>query len=217
MQSATLTSRADSVTLKAVMAVTGALMMVWLTLHMLGNLTVFAGAEVMNEYALKLRATGLVWPMRVGLAALFLAHVGCAVLTAQRGRAARPQRYEHRPRHRASTATSRTMRLTGALLFLYIAYHVATMYGVGHPAFIESDVHHNMLALMRLPWHLALSLSATALVSMHLAHGMRSSLQSLGVLLGKRERLVQRSLNGWAFVVTLGFTLAAVAPIVGWA
>src|SRR5262245_32604046 len=71
-------ARASSISLKAAMAITGFLMAGWLTLHMLGNLLVFAGPDVMNAYAAKLRDTGLLWPMRAALLAILAIHATCA-------------------------------------------------------------------------------------------------------------------------------------------
>lgn len=209
MNTAIRSARPASVLLKAAMAATGAVMALWLTLHMLGNLTVLAGPEVMNAYGDKLRATGLLWPMRVGLVVAFGVHVICALWTVQRSWAARPHRYHAGLRHRASTAAGRTMRATGLLLLVFVVYHVALMYGVGHPDFVPGDIHHNLVRAMQSPSHLAMYIAATALVSMHLAHGLRSSLTSLGVIPGSREPLVRRVLYGWSAVVTLGLAIAA--------
>ena len=216
MNTAIASSRPTSVLLKAAMAASGAVIALWLTLHMLGNLTVYAGPELMNGYGEKLRATGLLWPVRFGLALAVLVHVVCAVQTTQRSWAARPQRYRTGLRHRASTAAGRTMRATGFLLMLFIVMHVSQMYGVVHPHFITGDIHHNLTYLMRSPWYFGVYLAATALVSLHLAHGLRSSLTSLGVIPGKHERLVRRALYGWASIVSLGLAFSALGPAWGW-
>jgi succinate dehydrogenase / fumarate reductase cytochrome b subunit len=206
-------ARLESVSLKFAMAVTGSLMAVWLTLHMLGNLTMFADAELMNEYALKLRATGLLWPMRVGLLVALVVHVVCAILTTRQGLAARPTPYGVAPRRRVTTWAARTMRVTGALLLLYVGYHVAQLYGVGHPSYVAGDVHHNLVAVLVQPLNAALNLLATALITLHLAHGLGSALISLGRFTQKRERSVQGALTAWAWLVTAGFAVEALTPI----
>lgn len=216
MNTAILSARPASVLLKAAMAASGAVMALWLTLHMVGNLTVYAGPELMNGYGEKLRATGLLWPVRVGLAVAFVVHAACAVLTTQRSWAARPRGYHSALRHRASTAAGRTMRATGFLLLSFIAVHVAQMYGLAHPQFIPGDIHHNLSYLMRVPWFFIAYLAATLLVCLHLAHGLRSSLTSLGVIPGRREALVRRALYGWAAAVTVGLALSALGPAAGW-
>jgi succinate dehydrogenase / fumarate reductase cytochrome b subunit len=206
-------TRPASVLLKVAMAVTGFVMAVWLTLHMLGNLSMFGGPELMNGYALKLRATGLLWPMRLGLVAALGVHVVCAVLTTRQGLAARPTRYTVALRHRATTWAARTMRWSGALLLLYLGYHVAQLYGVGHPSYVEGDVYHNLVRVLVQPLHAAIYLLATALFTLHLAHGLGSALISLGMFTRKRERVVQRGLNVWAWLVTAGFAVETLTPL----
>lgn len=207
--------RPASVLLKVAMAVTGLAMAGWLTLHMLALMMVFAGPELMNGYGVALRGTGLLWPVRTVLVAALGVHVVCAVWTSQQAWSARPTRYGVALRSRVTTLAARSMRASGALLLVYVLYHVAQIYGVGHPDYIAGDVHHNLLQILLRPLQAALYVAAAALVSLHLAHGLGSALISLGLVARKRARLVRRSLEAWAALVTLGFTTVALAPLLG--
>lgn len=208
-------ARPASVLLKVGMAVTGLLMAGWLTLHMLALTVVFAGPELMNGYGLALRKTGLLWPLRTVLIAALAVHVACAVWTSQQAWSARPTRYKVALRHHVTTLAARTMRASGALLLVYVLYHVAQIYGVGHPDYVPGDVHHNLLSILLRPLQAAFYVASAALVSLHLAHGLSSALLSLGLVARKRARLVRRSLEAWAALVTLGFTTVALAPLLG--
>jgi succinate dehydrogenase / fumarate reductase cytochrome b subunit len=204
----------SSLTLKAVMAVTGLGMAVWLTLHMLGNLTVLGGPELMNGYALKLRASGLLWPLRVVLAAACVMHVVAAIGVSLRSRAARPVPYARAAAPRAANLASGSMRWGGALLLLYLAYHVPHMYGVAHAAYVPGDVYNNLVSAMRDPVHALANVGIASVVALHLAHGLASALRTLGwAAAGARERRVVIGLRVWAAVVTLGF---AVPPRAVW-
>jgi succinate dehydrogenase cytochrome b subunit len=205
--------RTPSISLKAAMAITGFLMAGWLTLHMLGNLLAFAGPEVVNAYAAKLRDSGLLWPMRVGLLAILAVHATCAVLTTRQGLAARPQRYRYGLQHRASSWGARTMRVGGVLLLAYLVYHVAQLYGVGHPAYVPGDVHHNLVRVLQQPVHAVLYVVATAFLALHLAHGLGSALITLGWVPSRRQRQARRALNVWMWIVTAGFAVEAFAPL----
>jgi succinate dehydrogenase / fumarate reductase, cytochrome b subunit len=219
MNTASTTARGTgipSVLLKTTMAATGLLMAGWLTLHMLGNLLVFGGPELMNAYAEKLRATGLLWPMRALLSVALTLHVLCAGATSARAWAARRVRYHAPLRAAASTLASRSMRAGGALLLIYLVYHVATLYGVGQAGYVPGDVHHNLVALLRNPWHAGSYVIATGLVALHLAHGLGSALISLGKGPGRREAWVRRGLRTWASLVTLGFAAPCAACYLGW-
>ena len=208
--------RISSVLLKACMAITGMLLAGWLTLHMLGNLLVFAGPVLMNAYGERLQATGLLWPMRMLLLAACALHVVCAAITTRRSRAARPIGYRAPLRSAASTAASRSMRVSGALLLAYIVYHVGIVHGLAHPSFVASDVHHNLVSLLHRPVHAAGFAFASALLAAHLAHGLGSAWISLGWVPRSRERWVHRGMRTWAACVTLGFAAIAVAPWFGW-
>jgi succinate dehydrogenase / fumarate reductase cytochrome b subunit len=132
-----------------------------------------------------------------------------AVSTTLRAQRARPLRY-HSVQRSASTVASRSMRVTGVLLLAFIFYHVFTIYGVGHPAFVSGNGHHNLLAVLHNPWHASAYAIATSLVALHLAHGVASTLITLGLESRKHERLVRRVMWSWCAVVIVGFSLPVV-------
>ncbi|HEY7709335.1 MAG TPA: succinate dehydrogenase, partial [Candidatus Entotheonella sp.] len=51
-----------SITKKALMAITGLAWFLYVILHLLGNLLLWAGAETYNEYAHKLVSNPLIYP-----------------------------------------------------------------------------------------------------------------------------------------------------------
>jgi succinate dehydrogenase / fumarate reductase cytochrome b subunit len=201
---------------KVLMAVTGMLMAGWLTLHMLGNLLVFAGPALHNAYAEKLRDSGLLWPMRLIILSAIGVHVLAAGATTLRAHAARRIGYRARQKHIGSTLASRTMRVTGVLLLIYIAYHVANMYGVGHPSFRTGDVYHNLVVPLRNPWHAVAYVSISALTALHLAHGLTSAWVSLGWSRGITQTRLRRVMQAWAAMVTLGFAAETIAIGLHW-
>ena len=56
---------------KVLMAVTGFLLIGFLLVHLFGNTYVLQGREELNAYAAWLKANPILWPARVGLAAIF--------------------------------------------------------------------------------------------------------------------------------------------------
>ncbi|MGH3632370.1 MAG: hypothetical protein ACRDRL_33665, partial [Sciscionella sp.] len=105
---------------KAVMAVSGLILVLFLLAHMLGNLKIFFGAADFNGYAAWLRRIGepvlhnawFLWILRVVLFLAVVAHITAAGQLSTRDRRARPVRYAHGPRLKATFATS-TMRWGG--------------------------------------------------------------------------------------------------------
>ena len=86
---------------KIAMAITGTILILFVLVHMLGNLKVYQGAEAFNHYAEGLRTLGepffgrsqLLWILRVGLLAAVLIHIVAAYQLTMRSRAARNHAY----------------------------------------------------------------------------------------------------------------------------
>lgn len=201
-----------SILVKVAMAISGLGMALWLTLHMFGNLLWFGGADLYNAYGHKLRETGVLWPVRALLIAGFIVHVVGAILTTQRAHDARSIGYRVRgPLKHARALASRSMRWTGVVLLGFMIYHVAIVYGAGHPAFIPTDPHHNLSVLLQHPLHALMLVLAAGLIALHLAHGLASSWITLGVASRAREALARRVCSAWAALITTGFALPAIA------
>lgn len=108
---------------KVVMAATGLLFVVFLLAHMAGNLKIFFGAGTFDHYSSWLRTIGepvlpyswFLWIQRAVLVVALVLHVMAAVQLSRRDRKARPVRYVHGQRPRATFATH-TMRWGGATL-----------------------------------------------------------------------------------------------------
>ena len=58
----------SSIGRKWIVAITGILLIGFITIHLLGNLSIFLGPEVMNAYAARLHKLGpFLWMARLGL------------------------------------------------------------------------------------------------------------------------------------------------------
>ena len=112
---------------KALMAVTGLVLVLFVMGHMLGNLQVFLGAEVINAYAYKLHSelpAAFLWATRIFLLICIGIHIWCAVTLTLDNRRARPEGYlEKRPIQ--ASYSSRTMRVSGVILLFFILFHLA--------------------------------------------------------------------------------------------
>jgi succinate dehydrogenase / fumarate reductase cytochrome b subunit len=173
---------------KAVMALSGIVLFVYVLLHMLGNLKYFQGAEHLNEYAHWLRVmgtpvipySGVLWLVRVILAVSLLLHVTASVQVTYRNWRARPTPY-HRWASQESTFASRTMRWTGWAVLAFIIYHILDMtFGVGRADFRPDDVFHNIVAGFKVWWIALIYILAQLALGLHLCHGLWSLFQSLG-------------------------------------
>jgi succinate dehydrogenase / fumarate reductase cytochrome b subunit len=208
---------------KIVMAVTGLLMTGWLFVHMVGNLQVFLGEKVFNDYAALLQGrllpvTGeLLWVMRGSLLVIIGLHIASIVQLASASRTARAGGYQGGWQPKASTFASRSLRLGGIALFAFIVFHLMDLtMGVAwvHPTWDHLDAHGNLLASMRNPLKLAFYIIGNVALGLHLAHGISSTFQTLGLNAGG-DRRTARLLSGAALLIPIGNIVIALAAATG--
>lgn len=201
---------------KALMALTGAVLFLYVFFHLLGNLQVFAGPDQINAYARLLHVSPeLLWTIRVVLLAAVGVHVVAGVQLYFRARRARPVGYaEYRPA--ASSTASRTMIWSGILILAFVVYHLLDLtVGVVHPGFREGDVFHNVLVSFGQITGVLAYLVAMAALGFHLWHGVYSMFQSLGLSSRRLTPSVQRFAAGISVILALGFASIPLAVLVG--
>lgn len=193
----------SSVGSKILVALTGLGMTTFVVFHMIGNLKLLSGQDAINDYAyfLKHELGLLLWIARGGLLALFLTHLALALKLQTKAVSARPVPYVYQKSAQASL-TSITMLPTGAVIGLFVLFHLAHYtFGWAHAAdlgnghtigyldLVDSkgrhDVYSMMVAGFSTTWIAVLYLIAMAVLAAHLSHGVQSSLRTLG-LTGKR-------------------------------
>ena len=207
----------SSVGKKAVMAVTGLILVAYLITHVLANLLVFNGPERINRYAQLLHSNGAaLWGARLILLAALILHIIAATQLAIRSRAARPEPYAGGRDPQVSTFAARTIRWGGALILLFLIYHILHFTtGTAHPDFVELNPHHNVSTGFRNPLVAAVYLLAMLAVGLHLYHGVWSSGRSLGLSQPSPRPLHRRVALILAVFVWLGFTAIVIAGFLG--
>ncbi len=207
----------SSVGKKAVMAVTGLILVAYLITHVLANLLVFSGPERINRYAQLLHSSGAaLWGARLILLAALILHIIAATQLAIRSRTARPERYAGGRDPQVSTFAARTIRWGGALILLFLIYHILHFTtGTAHPDFVELNPHHNVSTGFRNPLVAAVYLLAMVAVGLHLYHGVWSSGRSLGLSQPSPRPLHRRAALVLAVFVWLGFTAIVIAGFLG--
>lgn len=202
---------------KAVMAVTGVVLVGFVLGHMAGNLQIFLGPEKFNAYAAALKALpALLWGARAVLLLSVMLHIWAAIALWQLKNDARPQNYVKR-KPIASSYASRTMYWSGPIVGAFIFYHLLHFtIGAGGTAFDPVDVYSNVIAGFRV-WFLSLFyIFAMGLLCLHLYHGVWSMFQSLGFQHPRYTPVLQNAAKAIAIVVFLGFVSVPVAVLAGW-
>lgn len=205
--------------LKFVMAVTGAVLVLYLVAHMIGNLKIFLGEESLNTYAEWLRvvgepalpAQGLLWLVRIVLLVSVVAHIVAATILARRARAARPVKYAHR-RPVSTSYASRTMRWGGVIILLFVIYHILDLTtGTVNPNGVPGEVYDNVVADFS-RWYVTLAYTVAMIaLGFHVRHGVWSALQTLGRSSGPYQMRYKAIALVFAVVLTAGFLAVPLA------
>jgi succinate dehydrogenase / fumarate reductase cytochrome b subunit len=216
-------AKTSSVAKKAVMAVSGIILVLYLIAHMVGNLKLFAGAETFNGYSEWIRRIGepavpgqtVLWVIRIVLLVAVVAHAWAAVSLWKQAKRARPTQYVAR-KAVAQSYASRTMRWGGVILALFIVYHILDLtLGVANPEGPGSTPYDRAIAGFSNPIVTAVYVIALLALGFHLRHGIWSATQTLGQSNRTRERTVNVFATVFAVVLTAGFLIPPLSVLVG--
>ena len=214
-----------SIAKKQVVALTGGLLVLFIMFHMAGNLLILGGRDLFNAYAGRLESLGpLLWVVRIGLFATFVAHIYFTILVTLENRRARAGRYEvFEPKDGQHWAT-KTMIYTGLLVFAFLFLHLYD--------FSLSDRHSSKAVILAastqdpqglfgLVWNRFLNVPrsifyivAVTAVGMHLSHGFQSTFQTFGIDRDQFNGLVDKVSVILGVIVALGFSAIPIYVII---
>jgi succinate dehydrogenase / fumarate reductase, cytochrome b subunit len=212
-----------SVGKKAVVSVTGLLLMGFLIAHLLGNLQIFFGPQWLNDYSEHLMGLPLLlWPARALLLAALVLHMALSLQLAVQNRRARPVRYIKEGTVQVSIA-SRSMVLTGLAIFLFIVYHLMHFtWRTAHPEvahLTDATGRHDVYSMVVLSFQngsiASVYIAAMFVLCMHLRHGSYSFLQSLGWTPKGEQAKFRRYGEAFAWLVFLGYVSIPGAVLLG--
>lgn len=216
----------SSVGKKVIVAITGTVLMLYVVVHVLGNLKAFQGdgggeGAAIDSYAGFLRSVGdpviphggVLWAVRVVLLACFIVHIVAVIQLSRRNSAARPDGYPA-PRIERSVA-SRTMMVGGLLLLAFVVFHILHLtLGTIHPGgFAGGAVYENLDHAFANPLFVAIYVAAAGVLGLHLHHALWSSLQTAGWDKPNRNPTFRRVSGFTAVAAAVGF---AAVPIAFW-
>lgn len=198
---------------KWVMAITGIVWMGYVFAHVVGNLKAYLGPAEMNHYGEALRdlltplfpRSLVLWIMRSGLIAALTLHIHAAYSLTRMNHRARPQRYESKRDYVAANFASRTMRWSGVIVLLFIAWHLADLTaGSLDPDFVRGDPYNNLVHSFERPAVSVLYAVANLALGLHLFHGAWSLFQSLGANNPRFNRWRLYFARGFAAFIVIG-------------
>ena len=200
---------------KQFVAATGLCLILFVVSHLAGNLLLFAGPEVFNDYAHKLaslRPAFLV--VEAGLLLIFVSHLAVtAMLVVANVKARGQKRYEVQQSQGDRSLATRLMPWTGTVILAFVIWHLIDftfsdhagprglmpngeqwgLYGVVFTSFIN-------------PLHSLLYMVAMVAVGMHLSHGLQSFVQTFGFSALTVSPKLKRACQGFGLLVGLAFS-----------
>jgi succinate dehydrogenase / fumarate reductase cytochrome b subunit len=212
---------------KIVMAVTGAVLVLFVISHMAGNLKIFSGPNEINDYSRFLRQVAypelaygqLLWIVRIVLLVCAVLHITAAVQLTRMNWQARPVGYDSR-KDVETTWGALTMRWGGLLLAVFIVFHLLhfTLGAVGFQPgqFEDLMVYQNVVAGFSV-WPISLFyIIAMFALSLHLDHGIWSMLQTLGWVTADNTKGLRIFSRIVAILIFAGFVSVPISVLAGW-
>ncbi|MFD6097207.1 succinate dehydrogenase cytochrome b subunit [Nocardiopsis flavescens] len=211
--------------LKSAMAVTGAILVLYLIAHMYGNLKVFSGQEAFDGYAHGLRELGypllpeqgFLWIARIVLLASILIHIYAVAVLWRRAARARNDRYQVKKRVQRTYA-SYTMRYGGVLIAFFVVFHILhlTVNAIAPGGKSDSPFERLVNGFQPEFWYVTLFyVAAVIAVGFHLRHGIWSAMATLGANKASRQGKINAVAVAVSLVVTIGFLLPPLAVTFG--
>lgn len=200
------------------MAFTGIFLIIFLIVHLLGNLQLYdlsqAGQEQFNAYSHFMTSNPLIKIVSYLLYFSILFHAIEGIWLAVQNRKARPLRYKNYKPSRTYWG-ARNMSLLGVIILAFIVIHMGQFWYTTHWGPIGTDAAGNKdLATVVIKTYtdpsmglffVLLYVVSMAAISFHLWHGFESSFQSVGIARAKNNPALQTVGRLFAVIVPLLF------------
>jgi succinate dehydrogenase / fumarate reductase cytochrome b subunit len=172
---------------KVLMAITGFFMLFFVTVHLLGNSTIFIGPSTLNSYAEHLHSLGpLVWIFRSFMFLMLAVHLYFGITLTLENNAANPSKYAKSSKLR-STFASQTMIWTGLLILGFLVYHLLQFTLRVTPDITPAavadrpgDVYGMVHGSFQIFTIALVYVAAMVTLFLHLSHGIQSLFQTVG-------------------------------------
>jgi succinate dehydrogenase / fumarate reductase cytochrome b subunit len=172
--------------MKLLIGLTGIALVLYLIIHVVGNLMIFGGPAFFNKYAYTLESNPLLPVIEIALLLVFGLHIYKTISMFVANQQARPTRYvQKKPAGPPSrkTLASTTMIVSGLWLVLFLVVHVkAFRFGNEYEwAAGGRDLYRLEMENLSNPLIVLFYVVSMVVVGSHLWHGASSAFQSLGI------------------------------------
>jgi len=202
---------------KLLMALTGLFLILFLVVHLIGNLQLLKndGGEAFNIYAQFMTSNPLIKTVSYVNYTFIILHVVWAIILSRRNRIARGSK-GYAINKNSSEWTSRNMGILGTFIFIFLVIHLKGFWYEMHWGGIAvenydgkevKDLYAVVAAAYSQVWYVAVYVVSMLLLSFHLWHGFASAFQTLGLNHTKYNPIIKFVGRAFAIVVPVGFAL----------
>lgn len=205
----------SSVGTKLVIGITGLALFLYLIIHIVGNLIVFAGPAAFNRYAFVMEYGNPLLPViEIGLLLVFLIHIYKTVTMFLANQQARPVAYARKERAgkpSRKTFASTTMIVSGLWLIIFLIIHVKAFRFSPETPWPAGgrDLYKQEMDVFVNPAMVGFYVLSMLVIGSHLWHGIASAFQSLGADHPKWTRRILATGKVVAFAIAGAFIVIA--------
>jgi succinate dehydrogenase / fumarate reductase, cytochrome b subunit len=192
----------SSIGKKFLMAVTGLSLCGFLTIHLIGNLTAYAGKSIFNSYVEHLHSLGIIINIaELGLLILAVVHIFTGLLLFFQNIKARPVRYKMNKKAGGSTLSSSTMPYSGVLILSFVIIHLIGFFVLNR---YNNDVFEILTITFLNPLFALIYVVAVVIAAIHIKHGFWSAFQTLGINHPKYTPVIEKFSFAFSSLVGIG-------------
>jgi succinate dehydrogenase / fumarate reductase, cytochrome b subunit len=211
----------SSIGRKLIMSLTGLFLILFLLVHLLGNLQLLKqdGGQSFNEYAYIMTHNPLIKIIAYGNYFFILLHAIVGIMLWSKNKGAKGSSYAV-SNSRDITWASKNMALLGTLILAFIFIHMGDFWwkmkfgetsSVNYSGTEVKDLYEKVAYSFKQLWIVIVYVIGLIVLAFHLSHGFASAFQTLGLNHNKYNGLIKTIGSGFAILVPLGF---AIIPIV---
>ena len=185
---------------KALAALSGGFLVLFLLGHLVGNLQLFIPGELgqkqFNSYALFMTTNPAVIALSYLTYTSIILHSILTLYLVLRSRSARSVRYQVSSGSSNSSWSSRNMAFLGTMLLIFLIIHLRSFWyemhfgDIGLDNWGNKDLYTVTVSAFQNTSYTAFYVLSMLMLSFHLSHGVSSAFQTLGLSTSKYEKII---------------------------
>lgn len=223
----------SSILSKIVMAITGAILVLYVIVHTAGNLLIYFGKDTLNSYSAFLHSLGpILWIIRVVLILSAILHIITSIKLKFENWGAKPTKYAVK-KYLKVKFSSRTMIWTGLMVLCFVVYHLlhftfrTTNPQHYYPEFYQPhnavssvilerfDVYRMVVLGFKNPLISLVYIVGVIIVGFHLDHAIQSMFQTLGYNQKHYFPTIQKCSTGLAIIIVICLISIPISILLG--